>query len=188
MRRRELIRLIAGLTGAAFVGADAAGSTAGRERRSIYSRADVRFFDEVAETILPRTDTPGAKDAEVGAFIARYSAGRYEPAHLAIVKDGIAQLDARMRAMHGLTFMRASADQKRSVLLAVDAEAKRHEQAKADADRDRPPHYFTLMKQLTLYGFFTSEAGATRVVRYRPVPGKYEGCVPYARGETFWAW
>jgi hypothetical protein len=43
------------------------------------------------------------------------------------------------------------------------------------------------MKQLTLFGFFTSEAGSTRVSRYRPVPGPYRGCVPYVEGETFWA-
>jgi hypothetical protein len=49
------------------------------------------------------------------------------------------------------------------------------------------PHYFTLMKQLTLLGFFTSEPGSTRVLRYRPVPGKYKGCVPYRKGETSWA-
>jgi hypothetical protein len=43
------------------------------------------------------------------------------------------------------------------------------------------------MKQLTLFGFFTSEPGSTRVLRYRPVPGKYKGIVPYKKGETSWA-
>jgi hypothetical protein len=44
------------------------------------------------------------------------------------------------------------------------------------------------MKQLTLFGFFTSEPGATRVARYRPIPGRYKGCIPYVKGETFWSW
>ena len=48
------------------------------------------------------------------------------------------------------------------------------------------PHYFTMMKQLTLFGFFTSEVGATEVLRYEAVPGSYEGCAPY-NGEPAWA-
>ena len=51
----------------------------------------------------------------------------------------------------------------------------------------KAPHWFTLMKQLTLFGFFTSEPGATKVARYRPIPGKYKGVVDY-KGEAFWAW
>ena len=49
------------------------------------------------------------------------------------------------------------------------------------------PHYFSLMKQLSLLGFFTSKPGATKVLRYIPVPGKYEGCIDYKKGETAWA-
>jgi hypothetical protein len=40
-----------------------------------------------------------------------------------------------------------------------------------------------MMKQLTLLGFFTSEPGATKAVRYIPVPGRYDGCVPYKKGD-----
>ena len=49
------------------------------------------------------------------------------------------------------------------------------------------PHYFSLMKQLTLLGFFTSEVGATKALRYVPVPGRYEGCVPYKKGDKAFA-
>jgi hypothetical protein len=50
-----------------------------------------------------------------------------------------------------------------------------------------PAHYFTMMKQLTLWGFFTSEPGATKALRYVAVPGKYEGCIPYKKGDKAWA-
>ena len=52
------------------------------------------------------------------------------------------------------------------------------------------PHignYFGMMKQLTLLGYFTSEIGATKALRYIAVPGKYEGCVPYKKGDKAWA-
>jgi hypothetical protein len=67
----------------------------------------------------------------------------------------------------------------------IDREARRYAEAPGH-DRDGTPHYFTLMKQLTLYGFFTSEPGATKVLRCRP-PGRYKGVVDY-KGEAFWAW
>jgi hypothetical protein len=188
IRRRELIKLIAALTGAAFVGGRTPYAAVGAKGPAVYSDDDTRFFDDVAETIMPRTETPGARDAAVGAFITRYSAARYEPAHIAILKDGIAQINARMQELHGVPFRQATPEQKQSVLTAIDRQAKDYV---ATADRhvtERVPHYFTLVKQLTLFGFFTSELGATRVSRYRPIPGKYKGCVPYTPGETFWAW
>src|SRR5262249_4316121 len=122
------------------------------------------------------------------AFIARYSAGRYEPAHIAILREGISTIDSRMQALHGVAFVHASKVQRRSLLLTIDGEAKLYAESIADQIPSRRPHYFTLLKQLTLYGFFTSEAGATRVARYRPIPGPYKGCIPYKKGETFWAW
>jgi hypothetical protein len=49
------------------------------------------------------------------------------------------------------------------------------------------PHYFTMMKQLTLLGFFTSEIGYTQARRYEAVPGRFEGCTPYTKGDKAWA-
>jgi glucoside 3-dehydrogenase (cytochrome c) hitch-hiker subunit len=189
VRRRELISLIAALTGASVVGSDALWAAGGSDKNQAnYSDADLRLFDELAETILPRTDTPGAKDAAVGKFIADYSAARYEPAHIAILKTGISEINARMQALHRVNFVQASPEQRRSLLVTIDAQANHYARVTDRKTRATTPHYFTLLKQLTLFGFFTSELGASHVVRYRPVPGKYKGCIPYKQGETFWAW
>jgi len=183
MDRRELMKMIAALTGCAFIANDALCEN----DASWASAGDVDFLDDVAETILPRTDTPGAKDAALGQFIAKYSAACYPPEHIALLKKGITQIEARMQAEQGTGFRAASAEARKSLLVSIDRQAKEHTQ-RADTTQGGQPHYFTLMKQLTLYGFFTSEAGETRVARYRPVPGKYKGCIPYIKGQTFWAW
>jgi hypothetical protein len=188
MQRRELIQLIAALTGCAFVGRDALWAAADSELPLPYSDADVDFLDEVADTILPATDTPGARDAAVGAFMARYSAACYPPERIALLKSGIADIDAQMQIQQGKGFRKADEQAKISLLTQIDRQAKEQARLADEKTRDDSPHYFTLMKQLTLYGFFTSEPGATRVARYRPVPGKYRGCIPYVKGETFWAW
>jgi hypothetical protein len=120
--------------------------------------------------------------------MAKYSAVCYPPEHIALLKSGLSDIDARMQVLQDKGFRQSSEAAKISLLTQIDGQAK--EQARlADAKPgDNSPHYFTLMKQLTLYGFFTSELGATRVARYRPNPGRYRGCIPYIKGETFWAW
>jgi hypothetical protein len=181
MQRRELLKLIAAATGCALVGME--GALAAPAARSPFSARDRAMLDEIAETILPRTDTPGAKDAAVGAFIARYALACYDPAQLRILQQGIGTVDGLMRAKTGADFLHASKAQRQALLTGIDLQARKH----AKESSEGPPHYFTLMKQLTLLGFFTSEPGSTRVLRYRPVPGKYRGCVPYRKGETSWA-
>jgi hypothetical protein len=187
MQRRELIQLIAALTGCTFVGHDALWAAEDPQTPLPYSDSDVDFLDDIADTILPATDTPGARDAAVGRFIARYSAACYPPEHIALLKSGMSDIDAQMQLLRGTGFRQANAAAKISLLTQMDRQAKEHAR-QAAAKPGESPHYFTLMKQLTLFGFFTSEPGATRVVRYRPNPGKYKGCIPYVDGETFWAW
>jgi len=189
MDRRELIQMIVAVTGCAFSANDALWAAAGDSQSPLpYTNSDIALLDDVAETILPRSDTPGARDAAVGQFIARYSAACYPPEHIALLKFGISDIDARMQALQSKEFRQAGGEAKISLLVSIDRQAKEHARL-VDANPDgHAPHYFTLMKQLTLFGFFTSEPGATRVARYRPVPGRYKGCIPYVKGQTFWAW
>jgi len=69
-------------------------------------------------------------------------------------------------------------------LTALDKEAKDYQKNKK---KEEPTHYFTQMKQLTLFGYFTSKEGATQALRYVAVPGKYEGCIDYKKGDKAWA-
>jgi hypothetical protein len=184
MDRRELLKMIAAVTGCALVANDDLWAGADPQSPLPYSPADVDLLDDVAETILPRTDTPGALDAAVGQFIARYSTACYPPERIEVLEAGLRDIEAQMRSLHGTGFLKASQEAKTSLLITIDRQAKAHAAQKAAGDT---PHYFTLIKQLTLLGFFTSEPGETRVVRYRPVPGRYQGCIPY-KGEAFWAW
>lgn len=180
MDRRELIKTIGVLTGAAFVGGDLFLSGCREQNKVLFSQEDVAFFDEVAETIIPRTDTPGAKDAEVGRFMVSYAADCYDAVQQDILKQGIRQINSAAKKQFRSGFVQLSAEQKSSLLTRIHEDAGQHK-----AQEGVPVHYFTLMKQLVLLGFFTSEAGATQVLRHLPVPGGYHGCVDY-NGETAW--
>ena len=191
MDRRELIKQIAILTGAAVAGSEffLSGCTGtDKSAAGFFSEADIIFFDEVAETIIPKTNTPGAKDAEVGKFMASYSMDCYEKYQLDILKEGIKKLDSASLKKNKMLFMDATDEERKTLLIEVDGEAKRYNEERERAKKkEPPPHYFTLMKQLVLLGFFTSKPGATQVLRYEPVPGKYHGCIDYKKGETSWA-
>ncbi len=183
MNRRELIRTISILTGAAFLGADLFLVACKSDRATYFDKNTISFLDEVAETIIPKTNTPGAKEAETGKFIALYATNCYNDTEQKILLDGIIKLNEASNSKYSKDFLEITGTEKQEILTIIDGEAKKYNELMGqDAI-----HYFTLIKQLTLLGFFTSELGATQVLRYNPIPGKYEGCIPYKKGETAWA-
>lgn len=173
MERRELLKMIAAATGMAMIGLPGLvrGQSPDAAVDSLFSDGDVALLDEIAETILPRTDTPGAKDAGVGRFMARFVTDCYSLEDQATFRSGLADLDARADGR----FMAMTPQARTALLRTLDAEARGR------------PHYFTMIKQLVLFGFFTSEAGATQVLRYVAVPGYYDGDMAYEPGTPAWA-
>ena len=186
MERRELIKMIAALTGGVFIGGglltgcnneDEVGGLA-------FSKTDISFLDEVADTILPATKTPGAKSAGVGKFIERMVNKTYNENNQQVFHKGMATLNEAGKKATGKSFADATPEQRTTLLTNIDKEAKTYQQNKK---ADDPAHYFTMMKQLSLLGFFTSKVGATEVLRYKAVPGKYDGDYPYKKGDKAWA-
>lgn len=184
MNRRDLLKMIAAATGTAVVGSNAllAGcSRAVTVKDFDFDPGEVALLDEVAETIIPRTDTPGAKDAKVGQLMVVMVNDCYSPEDREIFHRGMLELEDASQDEFGASFMQLSAEQRKQLLSDLDGKARLHNAVHSD------PHYFTLMKQLTLFGFFTSEVGATKVLRYEAIPGRYDGCIPYKKGDRAWA-
>jgi Gluconate 2-dehydrogenase subunit 3 len=163
-----------------------------------FTAEDVALLDEIAETILPETSTPGAKAAKTGAFMAMMVTDTYTDENQRVFRDGIGQLQDACRAATGGTFMQATPAQRLTLLEALDREQKTAMEERLNAPRSRfppaepipedlPPHYFRLMKELALFGYFTSEIGYTKAMRYREAPGSYDPNAPYTPGETSWA-
>jgi hypothetical protein len=209
--RREAIRRVsAWLGGMAFVGGGglfaaidrargamaevgAAALDAGAARIGEFTSAQVALLDEIAETILPATRTPGAKAAQTGAFMALMVTDTYSPSDRQIFLEGMRAVDTGMRKAHGVSFMEATPPQRLALLTVLDIEQKRVMDARTAADKGRAPDdlravpYFRMMKELTMLGFFTSEVGCTQALRYVESPGRYDPCTPYVAGEPAWA-
>jgi hypothetical protein len=184
MNRREALSATALLLGGTIVGAQTflSGCSAPKKNSLPFGPEDISLLDEVAETILPETpDSPGAKAAKIGEFMKIMVTECYGAEDQKIFDAGILSVREASEKMFGDDFMKLSAQQKRDLLSSLDKEAKESKTGKS------PTHYFTMMKQLTVWGYFTSEPGATKAMRYVAVPGKFEGCVPYKEGEKAWA-
>jgi hypothetical protein len=186
MERRELLKMIALATGGTLIGGELllSGCKSTPKSDAAFSADHIAFLDEVAETILPKTNTPGAKDAAVGKYMTVAVTDCYEAKDQKIFRDGMVKLEEASQKKFSAGFMKINAEQKKELLIELDKEAKAYQQSKKEND---PAHYFTMMKQLSLFGFFTSKPGATEALRYVAIPGKYEGCVPYKKGDKAWA-
>lgn len=149
-----------------------------------FTEADITFLDDVAETILPETSSPGAKAAKVGQFMTVMVNDCYEKADQEVFHRGMRQLNEVSKEKMGDTFSKLSPQKKQELLISLDKEQKDYQKNKKPEERS---HYFRMMKELTLLGFFTSEVGATQALRYIERPGRYDGCVPYKKGDKAWA-
>ena len=160
-----------------------------RGTASLFDDKAVALLDEIADTILPETSTPGAKAAEVGAFMALMVNDTYYEEDQDIFVRGMKTIDEQSRAETGSEFMSATPQQRLALLTRLDQEQHDYHknQPEDGDDNERPNHYFRMMKELALLGYFTSEIGYTQAMRYRETPGRYDPCVPYKKGEKAWA-
>lgn len=141
--------------------------------------ADEDLIADIAETIIPRTATPGAKDVEVPRFIQKIVADCYDQKERTDFMAGLKAVDDYSKAnMMGKGFSAISPADRITVL--------KHFEKEHHDDKKAKPWWGTI-KGLTVSGFFTSEVGCTQILRYEAVPGKYDGAAPYKKGDKAWA-
>lgn len=232
--RREAIKRVSALLGGiAFIGGSSLITACERRDAAVdapmkdFTPDEIAFLDEIAETILPETSTPGAKAAKTGAFMALMVKDVYDPKDQRIFRDGMLDVDSEMKKANNVTFMAATPQQRLALLERLDRVQRAHSVARENAQRgkaglaplppeaktpeghlpdqrqegalgadigaataitaDSPAHYFRMMKELALLGYFTSEIGCTQAQRYAETPGRYDPCIPYKAGEKSWA-
>ena len=175
MNRREAVRnlsLILGGVLSSELTAALQGQVLNTGAPLLVSASQEALLAEAADTIIPTTDTPGAKAAGVEKFIVRVLRDCYQPGAQIRFYEGLARLDAGSRSAQGKAFAELPPAQKHAVLLASTKTDKA---------------FFLLLKQLTVAGYFTSEIGATKALAYLPIPGKFQGETPLEPGQRAWA-
>ncbi|WP_149239782.1 gluconate 2-dehydrogenase subunit 3 family protein [Dyadobacter sp. 32] len=198
MKRRDALSRVALLMGGAISaptmlafleGCKSANETSGGIAFP-FSAEQKNLVAEIAEIIIPKTDTPGAKDAKVGEFIEMM----LKDCYAAKDQDSFA---AGLKELEGKNFLKASPAEQVTLLTAMEKTAK-EDMAKTGEEKKKATEagkeytdpgvpFFRLVKELTLLGYFTSEEGATKALEYVPVPGRYDGCIDLKPGQKAWA-
>jgi hypothetical protein len=155
-----------------------------------FSAERKNLVSEMAEIIIPKTDTPGAKEARVEEFIEKMLRECYAAKDQESFHNGLKELEEK-------DFLQASPAERIALLTEMEATAKKalaeaaeEKKQSSQAGReytDKGVPFFRLMKELTLIGYFTSEPGATLALDYVPVPGRYDGCLDLKPGQRSWA-
>jgi hypothetical protein len=180
MDRRELLGLI-GL---------AAPALAGKGPRALYAATlEVRaratapartafldphqhaLVDQISELIIPATDTPGARAALVADFVDVIVGEWYHDDERAAFLRGLADVDSRAQADFTRGFLELTEAQQTAILTGLEAEARA-------MPPGSPPPFFSRIKGMTLFGYYTSEIGSTQELHEVFMPGRFDGSAP----------
>lgn len=137
---------------------------------------EMAVLTAAAEVIIPATDTPGAKEAGVPQFVGAMVAHWMTPAEAAQFHEGLAGLEATAQQRFQRSYAECTAEQGAEIMQALRASSPYTGRTFSLTDRILDPKapFYLRLRDMVVLGYFTSEAGSTRELRYLPVPGKFE--------------
>lgn len=173
MHRRDLLRLLGATAALPFLPRSAEAALAFGQRVHEGTVAGDKFLtaeqfalvSAISEMIIPRTDTPGALDAGVPAFIDHMLASWYPADERDQMVRGLAAIDQAA----GDGFVQLAPAAQVALLTRLDA---------GKGDAGSAEWGVRRIKSLTIYGYFTSELVVKTVTKNPIIPGHFEGCVP----------
>ena len=191
--RREFVRAAAllgialGLPGCATTTVSAPDLAAALPPEEAPNDRQLAMLREVAQIVIPATDTPGAGDAEVGAFVAMALAHGMEASRAPLPPAAQTYASARfLRADGSLRYLDWLDDQLGTGFLDEAPAARLGKVRAIDTAAyasDAGAHPWRKLKALILLGYYTSEIGGAQELRYAPLPGRFDPAVPVQPGE-----
>jgi hypothetical protein len=148
---------------------------------STLSKAQSDLLAEFAETLIPRTETPGAKDVLVHRYIDSFLTGCLNDEDRQTALVGIKGLEDHLNSAGDKKFVQLDDAGRMSILQELNAAA-----IAAEEPSELQGTYLE-MKSLVISTFFTSEKIGTEVLAYAPVPGPFKGCIPLEEVGKAWA-
>jgi Gluconate 2-dehydrogenase subunit 3 len=175
MHRRTLLKQISAFTlystfPAVLTDFFASCKTGNKKLREVFfNDKEFVLLEEVCNIILPRTSTPGAADIQLAWFIELTVKNCLPAEDQSKIKKGLQQL----QHYNGASFSSLTAAEKINAIKETDHAAFKDDTGKA---------WFRIIKKLALIGYFTSQEGVTNALNYVKVPGNYQACIPYKKG------
>lgn len=149
----------------------------------VFDEDQSNMMSDLCETILPATDTPGAKDALCHRFIDEMLANFYSKEEQKVILDELKVFDNQSKLKYSKAFVALTPSERESILQTI---AKDKSTANKTIRSIYPNHtekydILSFVKEATVFGYFTSEVGAKGGLgEFLPVPGPYQGCIEYS--------
>lgn len=178
MDRREALKRVGFLMGGTVSLSVASGvlsgcqaPAAGGYTYQTLSAAQGELVATISELIIPETDTPGARAARVHEFADLMLTDWFDASDRDHFLAGLGEIDSVAQSVNGAAFVDNTEEQQVAILTEME------DAALADTGDQTP--FFSMIKQLTLLGYYTSEIGASQELKYVHTAGEYRGDVPY---------
>jgi Gluconate 2-dehydrogenase subunit 3 len=187
-RRKAISRIL-------LAGAGITLASGGYKWYEINKTPDINFLTansdlvaSLAETIIPSTDTPGAREAGVHSFIIKMIKDCTDRKSQNNFITGLKEIQAHCVIKYGKPYQSCSPRQQETALKYFEKKGKPYAGIIGKAQtRYLGKSFFTTLKEYTVEGFCTSREGATKALVYDYVPGNYHGCIPLKPGQKAWA-
>lgn len=172
MKRRTLIKQLVFASGAILL---IPGCISDKSKVSILLKKisidgeQEKLMAELAETIIPKTDTPGAKDIAAHLFALMMVDDCYTAKAQQQFLTGLRSFEIKTKKQFGKSFIECSVAEKDTLL--DELESKKT----GNSDLD---HFYSTTKRLTIQAYTSSKFYLTKVQVYKLVPGRYHGCAP----------
>jgi hypothetical protein len=147
------------------------------------------FISSFVDTILPKTETPGALEVKTDIFLDLVYAKTYGPEVQAKVKADIDQFNAACKTKYGKVFAELTAEDKVACLKDQEANTATFNRGVwgTAVDEQKPVGFYRRLKSQALWGYFSSEEIGKNVLNYDPIPGEYLGCIPVSEVGKVWS-
>jgi hypothetical protein len=173
MQRRDLLKAFGAAGALAMLPGEAVAAWArvasGFTSASGLADAQLALIGAIADTILPRTDTPSATDVRVPAFIDIIVSENYSDTAREAFVAGLSALERQLRGDSGTSFVELDPEHRAVAIGGVERLTDR---------RSEPASTYWRLKGLIVHGYFTSEPIMKGVLKFQMMPGKFDGAAP----------
>lgn len=193
MNRRDYLKYTTTLLGYTIAGSTLVSLVESCKSKSTYTSAfftssEFDLLHEIAGTILPESDTPGALSMKVPQFIEMLCTQVFSQEDGNAIKKGLVDFEQNCKNKYKRVFSDLDKKGKEAHLVELDKESAHFPITMWGINLDpnpKPITFYRKLKSMVLQGYFTSEKIGKEILVYKPVPGQYIGCVEY-KGERLY--
>ncbi len=154
-----------------------------------FTETEAKTISVLVDTILPRTNTPGALDVKSDIFIDKVIAKTYNEEGQKKMRSELAAFNSDCEKNFGGTFIKLNASDREKVLQAAEKSSGKFSPGVwgTAVGKQEPIGFYRSIKSMAIWAYFSSEEIGKNVLAYDPVPGTYEPCMPLSEEQNRWS-